>query len=109
MQMDYDLVVRSSSGELQSLTSTATSASPLPFDAPSTTAATISSRYFVSVSPSISLMSASDGPTRREDLSRLMSVVCFLSDESSEPAGPGRQLLRPVWRWINSQLTLCLI
>lgn len=91
--MYYDLVVSSNHEGQVKLTSTATSASPLPFDAPSTTAATISSRYFVSVSPSISLTSASDGPTRSEDLSRLMRVVCFLSDESSEPAGPGRQLL----------------
>jgi hypothetical protein len=66
----------------------------LPFDAPSTTAATISSKYLVSVRPSISLMSASDGPTRSDDLSRLMSVVCFLREESRDPAGPDRQLLR---------------
>lgn len=69
------------------LTSTATSGSPF-FAAPSTTAATISSRYFANVKPSISLINASAGPTKSEDLSLLMRVVCFLRDESRLPGGP---------------------
>jgi hypothetical protein len=72
----------------QALTSTATSGSPLPLLAPSTTAATISSRYLVRVNPSISLASVSEGPTSRLDLSRFSRVVCFLSDESRLPGGP---------------------
>lgn len=79
------------------LTSTATSGSPF-FAAPSTTAATISSKYFVNVKPSISLINASVGPISSEDLSLFIRVVCFLRDESRLPGGPIDSML--TWRTV---------
>lgn len=69
------------------LASTATSGSPFPLLAPSTTAPTISSMYLVRVNPSISLMMGSAGPMSNSVRKRFSSVVCFLRDESSAPVG----------------------
>jgi hypothetical protein len=66
----------------------AASGSPFPFPAPSTIAATISSRYFVNVKPSISFNNASGGEASRFVLSLLSRFVCFFSDESRLPEGP---------------------
>lgn len=91
MQMDDNLQASAAKRYLRrnGLTSTAASGSPLPLEAPSTTAPTISSKYLESVKPSISLMSASAGPTSNDDLSLLSRFVCFFNEASKFPGGPG--------------------
>lgn len=79
-----------SSDERVPLTSTALSISAFPpFELviPSTVAPTISATYFVSVRPSISLMSASAEVVRIADRNLLIRVVCFLRDASRDPLG----------------------
>ena len=91
MEVCDDLVDSASARSIQYkgiITSTATSVSPLPLLDPSTTAGTISSRYFVKDNPSISLISTSAGPAEIFVRKRLNRVVCFFSDESSSPGGP---------------------
>jgi hypothetical protein len=79
-------------GIAKRLTSTAPSTSAFPLaevpETPSTTAALISSAYFVKLSPSISLMNVSEEVVNKAERSLFSSVVCFFKEESSAPLGP---------------------